>query len=257
MNREEFFEKKREGCVSEEQYLIELLRSRGFLLEEVEGKYMVSDNSHAKDAEYLDTLLKKYNFGYVLNNEITIFSNIKALLFEDEFRENIKIGSDPCRVNREWRYFKSRRHGYKAEVEMLEPYIARYVKAVSACCVLTVGSCDGNHPEGREMYIMTPIYGSAPWHKLICKKCLVNRFDIHWINRYTGIRFTPETKYDTYYEVNRAAEFLYANRKLIREIKNEAFSGIKNSFLKTHSPEEIEKEFIGRASELFDNVKFC
>ena len=67
------------------------------------------------------------------------------------------------------------------------------------------------------------------------------------------MRFSAETKFSTYCEVNKAAEYLYANRKEIRRIKDTAFGGISNGYLKHHTSEEIEKEFIGRATELFDS----
>ena len=57
------------------------------------------------------------------------------------------------------------------------------------------------------MLIMTEGEGSVLLHKRICEKCLVGRFDIDWRDEYTCVSFTTETKYHTYYEVNKAAEF--------------------------------------------------
>lgn len=252
MKRDAFFHKILERCNSIEQYLVELLRVRGFLIDEESGIYSLSDNGHTGDGEYLLKLLKKYHLGAVDGNAITIYSGIHVEDFIQEFAENNQIGFPSIMVNKSWKYFKRREHGEKVPVSWLEPFIARYIKAISACCVLTVGSCDGNHPGKNKMFIMTEGKGSIPWHNLICEKCLVDKFAIHWMRDYTAMRFSTKTKYATYSEVNMAAEYLYSHRKEIRKIKHLAFSDIKNSFLKSHTSEDIEREFIGRASELFD-----
>lgn len=253
MIQEDLFKKIKNNYSSDRAYIIELLKFRGFLFEELTDKVMLSDNSHDSDREYLGDLLTRYNLGYIVNNEVVI-TNVDYMEFiQNEFREGKQIGIPSCWQGRDWRYFKRREHGEKVAVSWLEPFIARYIKAISACCVLTVGSCDGNHSGENKMFIMTEGEGSVPWHKLICEKCLVSKYDIDWINDYTAIQFSAETKFSTYYEVNKAAEFLYSNRKEIRRIKDAAFCRMSNGYLKHRTTEEIKKEFIERAAELFDS----
>ena len=253
MTRNEFFEKLKNESETNQDFILTLLKLRGFLIEKDRDKLYLSDNSHMSDFKYLYDLLEKYELGEIVNSKIVLYDTDCSKFIENEFRENNQIGGESCSVFRDWRYFRNREHGHKAAVSWLEPFIAHYIKAISACCVLTVGSCDGNHPGKNMMFIMTEGAGSIPWHKLICEKCLVGKYDINWINDYTAMKFSPNTKYDTYYEVNRAAEFLYKNRIKIRNIKDTAFQGMADIGLRyRHASEEIEKEFIGRASELFD-----
>lgn len=252
MNQNELFEKIKNESVSEKEYVIKILKMRGFLFEEISNELYISDNSHCSDGEYLNKLLKKYKIGYVQGDKVIIENMECNELIANEFCNYIQVEKPSCWNERDWRWFKRREHGEKVAVSCLEPFIARYIKAISACCVLTVGSCDGNHSGKNKMYIMTEGEGSIPWLRLICEKCLNDKFDIRWTDKYRSMVFSDETKYATYYEVNKAAEYLYAKRKAIRQIKNTAFSEITNVFLKSHSSEEIEKKFIGIASELFD-----
>lgn len=252
MNKDNFFEKIYDNATNDTEVVINLLKARGFLLYKNGKQYYMSDNGHVFDERYLDVLLKKYEIGYVNNREILITKPNNAYLFQEEFEREKVIEGGSCINQRDWRYFKRRQHGEKAAVSWLEPFIARYIKAISACCVLTIGSCDGNHSGKRKMYIITEGDSSISWHKLICEKCLINKFDINWANDFTEMRFKPETQYRTYYELNMAAEYLYENRIRIRQIKDDAFKDISERYLKTHTPEEIEKEFIGRAATLFE-----
>lgn len=253
MTKDEFFEELRRKTDSNKAFIIEVLKLRGFLFDDSSDELILSDNSYSSDSKYLYKLFEKYNLGKMVDGRIEINDADCAAFIQEEFRENNQIVSESCSRNYGWSYFKRREHGHKVAVSWLEPFIARYIKAISACCVLTVGSCDGNHPQRDKMLIMTEGMGSIPWHKLICEKCLVGKYDINWINDCTAIKFSPNTKYDTYYEVNKAAEYLYSNRKEIRRIKAAVFQGLSDSYLKHHSSDEIEKEFVGRASELFDS----
>lgn len=252
MTKEDFFEKIRKESSSKEAFIIDLLKLRGFLFAEDTSQLSLSDNSHNSDYKYLFDMLNKYKLGEFADGRIVIYDTDCDEFINTEFRENNQIGIPSCWRCRDWEWFKRREHGDKVAVSLLEPFIARYIKAISSCCVLTVGSCDGNHPHKNEMYIMTEGEGSIPWHKLICEKCLVGKYDIIWKNDYSSMSFSENTKYDTYYTVNKAAEYLYANRKEIRKIKDEALGEISTNYLRHHTSEEIEKEFIMRATEMFD-----
>ena len=57
---------------SEKEVIIKLLLARGFLIEVGNNSYLLSDNSHPSDKEYLKTMLLSYHFGMIENGEIII-----------------------------------------------------------------------------------------------------------------------------------------------------------------------------------------
>ena len=99
--------------------------------------------------------------------------------------------------------------------------------------------------------------GSEIWHELICKKYLINRYNIKWDSCYSGMQFTERTKYETYYEVNCAADFLYRNRQKFREIKRKALRDLSPSYFRHHSFEEIKDLFSERVNRLFAANPIC
>ncbi len=81
MIEKDFFQPLR--CETEYNYLINLIKARGFLIEEgPDYKLFLSDNSHKEDAEYLNTLLQQGDLGYVEQNQVTIFPNSSPDIFE-------------------------------------------------------------------------------------------------------------------------------------------------------------------------------
>ncbi len=129
-------------------------------------------------------------------------------------------------------------------VKELEPFIARYVKAVSACGVLTAGSCDGNQPGEDTLFLQLAGEPARVWHELICREFLKDRYNLAWDQSYTEIPFSEETRYTIYSELNQAAEDIYNSRMLLRQIKSNAMSGMTNGFLSRTDPQIIEEEFI-------------
>ena len=51
---------------------IDLLIRRGFLIDENEHGYYLSDNSHPSDKEYLEEILESYKIGHIDQNGIII-----------------------------------------------------------------------------------------------------------------------------------------------------------------------------------------
>ena len=253
MEREEFFEKIRFESGSDEEYLLNLLKLRGFLFTENEDGIMLSDNGHALDGEYLESLLTQYNLGTVKNGMVTLSGNDCTEFIENEFQDGKRISYECCwYTRRDWDYFRRRWHGYKVEVRWLEPFIARYVKAVSSCCVLTATSCDGNHPNKIKMSLQCEGNPSTVWYRLICENCLVRKFDIKWLDNYRYMFFRRKDRYGTYYEVNRAAEYLYNNRLWIRGVKYMALDNLNKKYIRSRPAGEIEQEFIENATKLFE-----
>ena len=252
MTRNEFFKIIR-GSSSEELYLIELLKFRGFLIEKDDNGYFLSNNSHKDDRIYLNELLIKYSLGHIEENRIIIENAINVSLFENEFAENTQIGGETGQKDFGWDYFYTHLCGFKAKVRDLEPFIARYVKSISACGVFTEGSCDGNHKNAKSMYLQICISGSYEWNELIVKRLLYGKYRLKWSEGYTDIFFDKTSKYDTYLEVNKAAVYLYDNRIVLREIKRKALEEFTVGFLRKGDPQIIEKAFVKKASALLED----
>ena len=251
---EYFFNALKEKCSSDEEYAAEILKARGFLLED-EG-LTLSDNSHRDDASYLNELLKADKLGKVKDDKIFIKpkANIEKIFYKDNF-----IGYETLLYPQSWRRFISNSHAPKVPLRILEPFVGRYVKAVSACGVATSMSCDGNHSYLSErnisrIFVEFRRQPNSLWHKIICKRLLVGRFDLNWScsQKWLEIKFDKADKWRTYTEFNRAAEFLYNNRIKIRQIRREAADGITTSMERHLSSDELVKIFSERANKLFD-----
>lgn len=253
MGVEEFFNAIRERCSSEEEYAIELLKARGFLLED--KGLVLSDNSHPRDEAYLGKILRERNLGDVNEGRIILSpgGNLEELFFVDN-----KIGvTASYGICEDWKRFVHDKFSPKISISLLEPFVARYIKAISACGVKTYLSCDGNHPESRPPHnIIVECEGppSHRWHIIICKRCLSARFNLRWNEDYSRIRIRERDKWSTYIELNRAAAFLYHNRVALRGIRWAASETISNSMARHWPYEELSAIFSDRAIKLLDKI---
>ena len=155
--------------------------------------------------------------------------------------------------------FISKNFAPKIPVRILEPFITRYIKAISACGVTTEMSCDGNYTREKglqRIFIELKLGPAILWYKIICQRCLDGRFNLQWHELYTKIFFDKKDKWQTYIELNRAAEFLYKHRIEIRAIRRKACDSITDEMLKTLSEEALDKFFSERANKLFDELIF-
>ncbi len=255
MGAEEFFNAIRERCSSDEEYAAELLKARGFLLEDHD--LALSDNSHRRDEELLREILKEENIGDIKDGKIIIFPN-KNL--ENLFSMKYVGGSEAFCDRAGWPRFVHDICSPKIPISLLEPFVARYIKAISACGARTCGSCDGNHPTRKHPAIIveTCDQPNMIWHSIICKRCLLTRFNLNWVvkNRtYNTISISEKNKWRIYVELNRAAEFLYNNRIMLRQIKREALNTISSNMAKHLPEEELAKIFSDRAKQLLDNYE--
>ena len=253
-----FFNALAEKCSTDAEYAAELLKARGFLLEDTE--LALSDNSHREDVWFLNLLLQIYKLGEVKDGKIFIRPNaeVEKIFFIDN-----RIGGEAFDYPASWKIFVQTKFAPKVAVSDLEPFIARYVKAISACGVGTCGSCDGNHPPDyrfpirslQELYIDFISEPDRLWHEIICKRLSDGRFNLNWDSEYSKIEFDKATKWQTYIELNRAGKFLYDNRIKIRQIRREALSGITTGMARRLPAQELAEIFSERANELFDH--FC
>ncbi len=252
MGIEEFFSAIRKRCSNDEEYAAELLKARGFLLED--NELALSDNSHHRDEEYLHTLLQNENLGSVKDGKIILShnGNIENIFFIDNY-----ISFAVCNDGESWGKFIHNSYVPKIPTGVLEPFVARYVKAISACRVQTHRSCDGNHPERcrPRIYVECDRGPSSLWHQIICDRCLSPFFKIRWNSEYSTIRFNNENKWRIYAEFNRAAGFLYDNRIVLRQVRQEAVANISHSMAKHMPEEELTEIFTNKANELLDKCR--
>ncbi|MDD5900752.1 MAG: hypothetical protein PUC73_07680 [Lachnospiraceae bacterium] len=228
----------------------EVLCARGFLLEYVDSKIMISDNSHIKDARYLDEILRTYDIGRVCGDIVLIqdIDNTQRLL--QLFEGGQQIRQEMCCYYYDWRYFSRRVHGFKVPTIDLEPYIARYIKAISSAGVLTYSCCDGNHGE-KESYVRIGFsgYPSMMWHRFLWKEYYSKSFALDWDCNYTCIRVTEDNRKDIYRELNRVAADIYADREALRKVKQKSTRWINRRVIREYNEEEIGSKVIQVAKQ--------
>lgn len=207
-------------------------------------------------AKYLNALLTADDLGEVKDGNIFIAPNANV---EKIFYSKLINGCEAwLGMEITWERFVHDSCAPKIPLSYLEPFIGRYVKAISACGVQTHGSCDGNHPDRRPQRLYIEVSGKpdSVWHEIICRRCLDKRFKLNWRHEYDSfkIKFTKANKWQTYVELNRAAEFLYNNRILLRQIRREASDAIGLRMARTLPQDELSQIFSERANELFDKA---
>ncbi len=247
---EEFFGAIKERCSSDDEYAVELLKARGFLLEDEE--LALSDNSLLpEDVDYLNQILRRGNLGEIKDGKIILFpdGNMEEIFFMDN-----KIGITASLDKDDgWEKFIHYTYVPKVSVGILEPFVARYIKAISACGIGTWYSCDGNHPEKKPPHEIIIDFVSEPhrlWHEIICTSYLSQRVSLDWDASYSRIRITNKNKWRTYIELNKAAEILYNSRIELRRIKHEASCSISNSMALHLPAEELAAIFSNKANDL-------
>ena len=257
---ETFYLQNRIDNLSDERAaIVEILKARGFLIDSKEGHYFLSSNAEAKDIDYLDERLKKYNLGKIVNKgklaessrrnwDIYGSDSIVVCYPEEEavevvvskdasihdainlFNDMPRNGSEAGPCKKSWYQYSTEVLPYKVPVCFLEAYVALYVKAISACGVETCYSCDGNHKHGGKIFVWAS-YPYTIWHKAIWDNIIIKFFGpIPFIE--DGIPFTEETQQDVYQTVNTIAVFLYENRIKIRDIKKRTMCCLEKKYIR-------------------------
>lgn len=220
---------------TEQVYL--LLSARGFLLDYQNSNIYLSDNSARKDINDLALVLKEGNVGCLENSKIILNDSIDFDYLKNLFKLFNSISHEvEFHMNYKWsKSFGNREHGIKVPVLDLEPFIARYIKAISSIGLLTTYSCDGNHtyPNGC-LHIKFKDRYSAVWHDIINGKIINDNINqsFNWI--YSDdcidakIKFTEANRLDCYYELLCRANYLYDNRKSLRNLKRNLVKLLNN-----------------------------
>ncbi|MBM3301180.1 MAG: hypothetical protein FJY85_14650, partial [Deltaproteobacteria bacterium] len=127
-----------------------------------------------------------------------------------------------------WRDFRNRTHGRKVEVRILDPFIARLVKALSAIGLTTSSSCDG-HGENKAAVTFCGVYNKA-WFRVILDDFIKQRGNLECNWRFEDrecIISHPENRIlQLLLEIQSVAKFLYCNRESLRGVKCKVVSSI-------------------------------
>lgn len=250
-----FFQYIKSISTSYSDYQKKLLEARVFLLEEIDDKLFLSAEQPMlkQDISFLKKLFKKYNLGEIKDREITIKTNA---YMENLFYSPDVSGSEAFSSGETWNQFCSREQGMAVDIELLEPYIAKFIKTIVACGVSTSGSCDGNHDNinfAKRMIIDIDTIPSQAWYTAICEKYLAGKFELKWRNRYKKIVIPNNQKYKTYIELNKAAEYLFNHKDEILHIRKQMTSGNEMDMVSLDSSlKEVEERIYNRACTLFD-----
>lgn len=242
---------------------IDLLSRRGFLIEQDNGLYCLSDNSDPDDAKFLNNLLCANTLGYVNRKSIIITADDEdacatfSSLFLPVKCGTVGVGS--CVQSMSWSYHVAKRwHAYKIPVRWLEANIAAYIKALSACGIFTGGCCDGNHPGHNLLYIefCGPVYSEL--HKIMWEHHLASIFSLNWNMRYDSISLN-DNRQSQYDELFRAAQYIYNRRWDFIDIRLDAAVWMKKNALKHFCNAEIKdrftKDFTEEVKHHFTNSK--
>ena len=226
---------------------IDLLIRRGFLIDENEHGYYLSDNSHPSDKEYLEEILESYKIGHIDQNGIIIIeedsSAAKALLSLFAPVERGSIGVGTSTETRSWSYQVRRRfHSPKIPLNWLEPNIAAYIKTLSACGIYTGGCCDGNHPDRAVLKIEFE-YPFQYIHKAMWEYHLNSLFHLKWERSYStiGLRRDRQGQYD---ELFRAAQYIYENRWKFIDARLDSAKWMTKNAVKRRGEQEIRNRFL-------------
>lgn len=217
-----FFSRVIDNSSNNKEAIYKILKERGFLLENVEGHFFLSDNAHKDDIEYLE-------YGFLGRIETIkkpdymawIHINVNALVRDaiQFFCEKERIAYVVCMQKYDWKYFFRRTYGKKIPVRNLEPFVAYYVKALSSCGVLTNFSCDGNHTDNGIVRIGAD-YPFDIWMDCIMEIMLPEDYRLKYNSIERGaIAIDKLNKYITYYELYRRADWIYTHRYEIRMMK--------------------------------------
>ena len=246
---------------SVEDFCYSVFCARGFLLDRQNKKIIMSDNQHDRDRFYLSDLLSKFAIGHIHNNEVIFEQKPSIDALSELFCTDYSYGIGALD---QWHDASRFRHNYyvpKVEVKILEPFIARFVKALSACSVETGNSCDGNHTSKtrnqRMMISVADPYYHA-WYKFIMTHYLRDFCPtIYWNNDFQTMRINNKNRFQCYYEINRFAEYLYFYRIEIRQIRYDAINALSLQQIKHLEEDAIIESFLNNAEKLFQHYYNC
>lgn len=278
---EKFVEKVTDGKNRFIDRFYEIFSARGFLLEMDSDAEIVrlSRESHIDDCEFLEALqninykkiykkphfdsideegkadASQYRHEYFRNIDTQLFdiNNIKYLheLFThvipiDEFRLNWK---------RDWygkfKQFKEVVHLPEIRVYDLEPFIARFAKAISSIGISTWSSCEGHW--GTPAYVIFDRKYHCIWFQSLLNKFIRKKLNLvcnwTWLDNRCTISSPRKNILEMYLEIQEVARLLYHHREFLMNKKKYVSSLLTNEHKKMN-----KKNLLNVFQDLFDKT---
>ncbi len=249
-----------EPGISPECGALRLLAARGFLLDQGADGLTVSDNACCVDALILDELLRESQTGHVDQDAVHFVEHLAAEDLCVIFRV---LGGGETQLWDHWdRWgnFRNRVHGPKVALRLLDPFVARLVKSVTAAGLGTSMSCDGHGRNTSILWFTGPYY--RIWFHVILREFVRPqlRLTCSWglprfIERgrmdYSGYFTVRHPRGDTlalYHELQAVAALLYLHRIALRQVKQQVASRINESVRSIRDASELYA-LMARSSE--------
>ena len=257
---EKFVEKVTDGKSRYTDRFYEIFSARGFLLEMNSGTKIVrlSQESHVDDCEFLEVLqninykkiYKKPHFDSIEEDgkegvaqcQHSYFDSIDTQLFDID---NIKylhelfthvIPIDEFRLNwkRDWygkfNQFKEVVHLPEIRVYDLEPFIARFAKAISSIGISTWSSCEGHW--GTPAYVIFDRKYHRVWFQTLLNKFIRKKLNLvcnwTWLDNRCTISSPGKDILEMYLEIQKVARLIYHYRDSLINIKKHVISLLTN-----------------------------
>lgn len=147
--------------------------------------------------------------------------------------------------------FNGQKRFYDVDPLYLEPFIARYVRAINRCGMETFYSCDGWHKrpdKSQELVILFRDRYSWIWHMVLCE---YNNIDglCHWEHTIDGSMYLSriqlpkddKDKKQIYSRVLAAADEFLNKCNILKELKNSFLSAGYPSRIDSFSDSEVEE----------------
>ncbi len=276
---EKFVEKVTAGKSKHADRFYEIFTARGFLLERDSsaGIVQLSKESHLDDCEFLEAL-QNINYKKIYNKphfdaieeedkddatwyQHAYYDNIDTQLFDID---NIKylhelfthvIPIDEFRLNwkRDWygkfSQFKDVVHLPEIRVYDLEPFIARFAKAISSIGISTWSSCEGHW--GTPAYVIFDRKYYRIWFHTLLNKFIKKRLNLtcnwQWLDNRCTISSPGSDIMEMYLEIQEVARLIHQYRSSLINIKQHVASLLTNEHKKMN-----KKNLLNTFEEIFD-----
>jgi hypothetical protein len=278
---ERFIEKVTDGKSKHSDRFYEIFSARGFLLESdsSSGIVRLSQESHLDDSEFLEVLqninykkiYKKPHFDSIEEDgrkdaaryKHPYYDGIDTQLFDIDNTKYLHelfthvIPIDEFRLNwkRDWygkfSQFKEVAHLPEIRVYDLEPFIARFAKAISSIGISTWSSCEGHW--GTPAYVIFDRKYHRIWFQTLLNKFIKNKLNIvcnwKWLDNRCTISSPGKDIMEMYLEIQEVARLIYNYRDSLVNIKQHVTAILTNEHKKMN-----KKNLLNAFEDFFDTA---
>lgn len=146
----------------------------------------------------------------------------------------------------------------------LEPYIARYIRAINRCGMKTFYSCDGWHnspAKSKELVILFSDRYSWIWHKLMYKRSYIQKV-CNWEHKHSGsdlvarivLPIKDDGKLKVYNQIITVANTIIENSDYLISLKEHVVQNIFGVEINSLTDSEAEKKIEDVLSMLISDI---